>query len=153
MMTHPVEAVPALTLVRTVDAPRERVFRAWTDPTELARWWWPPRFQTTYEIDLRVGGVYSFRSIPLPDIGVLAVSGTFLEVDPPARLVYTWRWEGTTDPATRVVVEFSDHGAQTEITITHSGFPDEQDRANHAQGWNDCLARLVERAAAGVLTP
>lgn len=151
-MIRPAEALPALALVRTVAAPRERVFRAWTDPTELARWWWPPRFQTTYEVDLRVGGAYRFRSIHLPDIGVLAVSGTFLEVDPPARLVYTWRWEGTDDPETQVAVEFSDRGRHTEITITHAGFSDAPDRANHEQGWNDCLVRLVDLAA-GSLAP
>lgn len=131
-----------LEMTRMLDSPRETVWEAWTDPAVLARWWWPARFQTVYEVDLRVGGDFSFRTADLPDLGVLAVSGTYIEVRRPERLVYTWRWEGQAEPPTKVTVEFVERGQGTEVRITHAGFASEGERNNHLQGWNDCLDRL-----------
>lgn len=135
--------VNTLEIVRLLDAPPERVWQAWTAPEALARWWWPERFRTTYEVDLRVGGAYRFRTADLSDLGVLGISGTFLEIEPPRRLVYTWRWEHDAGQQTEVTVEFLDRGGSTELRVTHRGFADEQDRENHVRGWNDCLDRLV----------
>jgi len=120
----------ALTLDRLIAAPRAEVFRAWTEPELLARWWWPARFRTTYEVDLRLGGRWRFRTADLPDLGVLAVGGVFLEVRVPERLVYTWVWEGAGEGETLVTVE----GRACD---------------EHAQGWNDCLDRLGQTMSAG----
>jgi uncharacterized protein YndB with AHSA1/START domain len=86
----------ALTIVRSVDAPREIVWSAWTGPEELAGWWWPERFHTTYQVDLREGGAYRFRTIDVAGMGVLAVTGQFETFEPPEFLVYTWRWKEAT---------------------------------------------------------
>lgn len=137
-----------LVLARTFPAPREAVFRAWTEPAALARWWWPARFATTYDIDLRAGGGYRFRTAELPELGVLGVSGTFLEVRAPERIVYTWAWEGSEDAETRVTVEFRDHGHHTQVVLRHERFATEQERDDHAQGWSDCLDRLAGALAA-----
>jgi uncharacterized protein YndB with AHSA1/START domain len=75
-----------LTVVRSIDAPRDGVWRAWTSPDELARWWWPERFHTTYEVDLQPGGAYRFRTIDVPGMGVLAVTGQFETVQPHPRI-------------------------------------------------------------------
>ncbi len=135
----------ALILGRLVAAPRSNVFRAWTEPELLARWWWPARFRTTYEVDLRPGGRWRFRTADLPDLGVLTVGGAFLEVRAPERLVYTWVWEGEGGDAgdTLVTVEFRDRGDQTEVLVRHERFADGSVRDGHAQGWADCLDRLV----------
>lgn len=133
---------PALELTRVLNAPREKVWAAWTDPEMLAQWWWPAWFQTVYEVDLRVGGRYRFRSADLPDLGILAVTGTYLEVRRPERLVYTWQWEGEDGPPTRVTVDFLAREDQTELRITHQGFVSEHESANHLVGWRDCLSRL-----------
>jgi uncharacterized protein YndB with AHSA1/START domain len=147
MTAHePTSAEPdaSLTIVRAFPAAAEAVFRAWTVPTLLARWWWPARFRTSCQVDLRPGGRYRYWSVELPDVGILAVSGTYLEVDPPQRLVYTWAWEGSDEPKTRVTVVFSRQGAElTELTLTHGPFARAEERANHIQGWNDCLDRLA----------
>ena len=132
-----------LTLGRLVAAPRGAVFRAWTDPEALARWWWPPRFRTTYEVDLRPGGRWRFRTVDLPDLGVLAVGGAFIEIQAPDRLIYTWAWEGAEEDETLVTVEFRDRGAQTEVLVRHERFADGSMRDEHAQGWADCLERLT----------
>ncbi|MDQ2744900.1 MAG: SRPBCC domain-containing protein [Chloroflexota bacterium] len=131
-----------LSIVRSFDAPRERVWRAWTEPAELIHWWWPERFQTVHEVDLREGGRYRFHSADLPDFGVLAFRGRFLEVNPPERLVYTWQWEYDPESETRVSVEFLDRDRQTELRVLHAGLASPEERDNHVLGWNDCLDRL-----------
>lgn len=136
------DAVSALTVVRSIDTPRERVWRAWTSPEELARWWWPERFNTTYEVDLQEGGAYHFYTVDVPGMGVLALAGRFVTVKPLEGLVYTWRWEGGDDFESRVTVEFLDLGGRTELHIRHEGLPTAEERENHITGWNDCLDRL-----------
>ena len=131
-----------LRITRTLDVPRERVWRAWTQPEELAQWWWPERFQTTYQVDLREGAQYRFRTANLPDLGVLSLTGRFLEVYPPERLVYTWQWENGDERPTRVSVDLEERDARTEIHLTHEGFADNQERENHVLGWTHCLDRL-----------
>ena len=131
----------AVRLTRVFAAPRERIFRAWTDREELACWWWP--WSPSVEIDLRVGGAYRLAAVH-PAAGLLAVTGTFRDVRPPERLVYTWRWEGEVDAAeTLVTVEFRalDDGS-TEVALTHGRFPSAELADRHRQGWDDCLDRL-----------
>jgi uncharacterized protein YndB with AHSA1/START domain len=133
--------VATVHIVRLLDAPRERVWQAWTDPEELARWWWPQRFETTYEVDLQEGGTYRFRTIDLPDMGTLDLSGTFLGVLAPERLAYTWQWLPD-DHVTHVTVELTDLGRRTELCVRHHELVSPEDRENHTKGWNDCLDRL-----------
>jgi uncharacterized protein YndB with AHSA1/START domain len=136
------DAHDTLSITCVLDAPRDLVWQAWIDPELLSGWWWPPRFGTEYEIDLHIGGRYRFRSIDLPEIGVLGLFGTYLEVRAPDRLAYTWEWDGGDEPATTVTLEFVARASQTEIHIRHEGFRTEHQRENHIQGWTDCLNRL-----------
>ncbi|HEX6507058.1 MAG TPA: SRPBCC domain-containing protein [Chloroflexota bacterium] len=136
-----------LTITRTVDAPAEVVWRLWTSPEDLASWWWPARFGTTYEVDLREGGSYRFYTRDLPDMGVLAVSGRYLLVRPPDLLMYTWRWEGGDEPESRVTVELVKRGGRTDLRIRHEGLTGVEERDNHIIGWNDCLDRLEQLEA------
>ena len=92
------------------------------------------------------------RGRPLPVRGrdrrqEWAIWGTYLEVRPPERLVYTWIWKhdyGFGDPTgdTQVTVEFRDSGADTEILLTHDRFDSVQAREDHAEGWKTCLDRI-----------
>ncbi len=133
-----------LNLKRTFKAPREKVFRAWTDPEELKKWWGPEGYSTpSAEVDLRVGGKYRFGMMKLPDGEIFYLSGTYREVRPPERLVYTWLWEGNPERGeTLVTVEFRDLGAATEVILTHERFPNEKVRDDHNKGWNGCFDRL-----------
>jgi uncharacterized protein YndB with AHSA1/START domain len=134
-----------LVLTRTFAAPREKVFRAWTDPALLKKWWaaGPGFTPTVAEIDLRVGGRYRL-GMRAPDADAdYVVAGTYREVQRPARLVYTWAWEGAGAPETLVTVEFLDRGAQTEVILTHEQFADASDRDQHASGWSGCLDNLA----------
>lgn len=138
-----------LTITRTFAWPREKVFRAWTDPQELKKWWAAgPGFTSPFaEVDLRVGGRYRLAMKPPDKDVVLVVGGIFREVRPPDRLIYTWAWEGSAGPETLVTVEFHDRGGNTEVVLIHEAFRDGQTRDEHGKGWQGCLdtlARILE---------
>ena len=130
------------TVERIVPASRQRVWTALTTE-QLADWFWPPRFGTTAQLDLRVGGAYRIDG---PGTGI-AVSGVFVAIEEPERLVQTWRWDGE-DAETLVTFTLAEtpDGA-TALTIVHENFADEQSRSDHTQGWNDCLDRLADYAS------
>ena len=134
-----------LELTRVLAAPRERVFRALTGPEELATWWGPRGFTTPeIELELRVGGRYRFTMQP-PDGDPFHLSGEFLEVDPPSRLAYTFRWEEPTpdDRETVVTLSLVDvAGEATELTLAHGEFATEERLALHRGGWSDSLDKL-----------
>jgi uncharacterized protein YndB with AHSA1/START domain len=128
-----------------VDAPRADVFRAWTDPDELAQWWGPGAFTTPRaKVDLRVGGRYELVMQPPGDAPPLLLAGEYRELDPPARLVYTWRWEaGVPDlRESLVTVEFRDRGPQTEVLLVHDRFAGPGPMEPYTTGWESGLAKL-----------
>lgn len=142
-----------LRLRRTFAAPRERVFRAWTDPKELKRWWGPKGYSTpTADVDLRVGGRFRFGMVKLPKGDLFYLSGTYREVRPYDRLVYTWVWEVEPEFGEALVtVEFRDRGHSTEVVLAHELFPTEKARDDHDKGWTSCLDRLASVLAKGNL--
>lgn len=132
-------------VTRRFQASRQRVFRAWTEPELLMRWFVEDDGDMQVcELDLRAGGRYRFEGTA--GGRPWALEGVFLEVDRPARLVYTWKWED--DPSlggpgdTVVTVEFRDLGKETELVVTHEGFTNELARQEHDRGWIGCLDRL-----------
>jgi len=135
-----------LRLHRELPAPREIVFRACIEPDDLAQWWGPHGFTTPeIDLDLRVGGEYRFGMQP-PDGELFHLSGEFQAIEPPARLVYTFRWEEP-DPDDRVTVvdlSFRDLGDATDLVLAQSGFATEGRRALHDAGWTDGFDRLQE---------
>jgi uncharacterized protein YndB with AHSA1/START domain len=139
---------------RLIQAPIDRVFAAWTEPRHLVRWW-GPEFVTCPDasVDLRVGGAYRLAN-RFPDGKVVWVSGEFLEVEPPRRLVYTWL---VGEPemgaeSTQVTVRFEPNGGATEVVVWHDRIrlPAMRDRTSN--GWQGCLqglARYLESANSG----
>ena len=135
-----------LNLRRIFKAERKKVFRAWTDPEELKKWWGPEGYATpSAEVDLRVGGKFRLGMRKLPDGEIFYLSGIYREVRPPERLVYTWRWEAQPEHGeTLVTVEFREVGDSTEVVLTHERFPTEKARDDHNRGWSGCLDRLAK---------
>ena len=137
-----------LRLTYRFDAPRERVFDAWTNPEVLRRWWAAgPDWETPHaEVDLRPGGRYRL-SMRNPETGdVHTVAGEYTEITPPERLAYTWQWEGMPGAEeSSVLVEFADTGDGTEVVLVHSGLASDESRASHEHGWKACLANLESR--------
>lgn len=147
--TKPAETT--LVITRTYAAPREKVFRAWTEPEELKKWWAAGTgFITTIaEVDLRVGGRYRLGMKP-PDKDVVhVVGGVYREVQRPSRLVYTWTWEDGDGTETLVTVDFHDKGSSTEVILTHKDFASQESRDQHAHGWAGCLDSLDRLVAPG----
>jgi uncharacterized protein YndB with AHSA1/START domain len=125
------------------------VFDALTDPERLAVWWGPKGFAApSVDVDLRIGGRYRIAMQP-PDGDLFHLSGEFLEVDPPARLAYTFRWEppDPDDRETAVSLSLGDLGDSTELVLTQRSFATEARRALHEEGWADSLDRLEELVA------
>ncbi|HEY7605879.1 MAG TPA: SRPBCC domain-containing protein, partial [Actinomycetes bacterium] len=108
-----------------------------TDPAALAAWFWPMRLAPTAEVDPEAGGRYRIASPPAG----MAVSGRFVELEAPRRLVCTWGWEGE-DTQTLVTVELAPAGDGTRLDLVHEGFTGERARDDHVQGWTHCLDRL-----------
>jgi uncharacterized protein YndB with AHSA1/START domain len=132
----------SLVISRTYPATVDRVFKAWTDANQLGQWFAPNDDCTTKaNIDLRVGHEYRI-SIAHKGGNVMTVLGTYRVIDPPRKLVYTWRWEGHHTADTLVTVDFNPDGEATRVTITHEKFTNIEDRDKHNEGWNGCLSRL-----------
>ncbi len=134
-----------LKLRRTFQASRERVFRAWTDPVELSRWFAPSEEYSTAVpvLDLQVGGKYT---VEMHHSGgnVHRVSGTYREIKPPEKIVFTWHWEHDPGPdESLVTIEFLDLGPSTEILLTHDHLPNLEQRDKHEHGWEGCINSLT----------
>jgi uncharacterized protein YndB with AHSA1/START domain len=107
-------------LARVFDAPREVVFRTWTEPRHLAQWWGPRGFTNPVcELDLRVGGKILIH-MRAPDGVVYPMTGTFWEVMPPERLVFSAIAEDRAGRALLeglVTVTFEEQGGKTKVTV------------------------------------
>lgn len=140
---------PALSITRRFAAPREAVFRAWTDPGELAQWFGPAGVTVReVEVDLQPGGHYSLTMIG--DNNVHALSGVYSEVKSPERLAFSWIWGDGEIAGVEMLVtidfeETKDGG--TLLTLTHERLPSPLAREHHEQGWLGCLDCLREHLA------
>jgi uncharacterized protein YndB with AHSA1/START domain len=139
--------VTTLRLERTMEAPAQDVFDAWTNPEVLRRWWSPdPKGRVPVaDVDLRVGGAYRI-AMETPDGTRHTVQGEYREVRPPERLVYTWAWveeDGSPGHVSTVTVSFREEGARTTVILEHSDLPSAESRERHAAGWSACLGNLA----------
>lgn len=134
--------IPSFQVRRTIRAPRQRVFDAWTKADELKAWHAPgPAVVSFSEIDLREGGEYRIH-MRGPDGTEYRVSGIYREIDPPRKIVYTWGWDGDHPVKDSVVtLEFHDRGNATEVVLTHAIAHDEE-RRGHEQGWTAIMDKL-----------
>lgn len=142
--THPVR------LSHRFDVPVDRLFRAWSDATELAAWAWGSIGQeVSAEVDLVVGGrlrVANRRS----DGTTWSFSGVYTDVQPGRRIAHTLAWSAPMgyDPVPeRVEVDFRADGAGSVIDFVHHGVPDAASAAAHARGWTDAFKALEAHVA------
>lgn len=147
-----------LVITRVFDAPRELVWKAWTEPERFMRWWGPKIFTSpSCQIDLRVGGRYLW-CMRWPDGRDNYSTGEYREIVPFERLAYTSCFadaDGNVVPATHygmsadialemhVTVTFEDHDGKTKMTITHAGLPAGDMMASANQGWNESFDKLA----------
>lgn len=136
-----------LTITRVIDAPRPLVFKAWTDPEQIARWWGPKGFTTVdYEMDIQPGGAYRFR-MRSPEGTDHRKRGVYREIVAPERIVFSFAWEepdGRLGHETLVTVTFEALGAKTRLTLHQGIFDVATNRESHVGGWTSCLERFAE---------
>ena len=150
---------------RTFDAPTESVFAAWTDPENFGAWFGPQNMRKLVcELDARPGGAWRYmgegRDIPGDhkpgELMRPTVSGRYLEVERPHRLVFTWAWHEKADfnsprgQESVVTVQFKAAGDGTEMVFTQAVFKDEESMAAHRFGWGQSFDKLddfLRRAA------
>lgn len=138
-----------LVVTRSFEAPPDAVFKAWIDPAQIARWIGPRSIKAEVkEMDARPGGTY--RIVMHSESGTNnIVSGTYREIAPPTRLVFTWAWED--DAATHakghktiVTITFRAVGQQTEMTLHQERFDTKKSRDSHEHGWTGSFDKLAE---------
>ncbi|WP_062310039.1 SRPBCC family protein [Demequina rhizosphaerae] len=137
----------ALTLERDYRIAPERMWELWTTAEHLAAWLKPSldRYKpSTCEADARVGGTYRL-TIPgvTADEPDMTAYGTYLELDPPRTLRFTWGWEDMAPDTTEVIIEIAPTDEGCHLTLTHVRLWDEDQRARHAEGWTGTLESLA----------
>lgn len=142
-----------LEFVRTYAAPRQLVWDAWTDPDQLAQWWGPKGVTTpreSIELDLHPGGRIAFDMVDDTTGARYPNSGTIVEVDPPALLV--WSDDGFADGTGKgtATVTFTETDARTTtVTLRLAADFTETIRAGAEQGWGTQLDKLADYLVVG----
>jgi uncharacterized protein YndB with AHSA1/START domain len=134
---------------RLLPAARPVVFAAFTEPNELAKWWGPQGFTIpSIEFEPRVGETYRIEMQP-PEGDAFYLTGAFREVDPPARLAFTFAWEepDPDDVENGVDLSFRERGESTEVALRQGPFKTEARRALHRDGWADSFDKLEDLLA------
>jgi len=139
-----------LTITRIFDAPRHLVFKAWSAPEHLARWWGPSGFTLPVcEMDFRPGGAYRY-CMRSPDGKEYWVRGVYREIIEPERLVLSGGWEdaaGKVGHETTTTITFEEQGGKTKLTLHNGVFESVASRDSHRGGWNGSIERLAEYLA------
>lgn len=125
-------------LERVLPATIDRVYDAWTRPELLTQWYCPnPTLDLKVDADVRVGGDY------VVTMGPHVVRGTYLEVDPPKLIVFSWQWDDGGGEVSQVRVELTEVADGTRMLLSHTGLSSAEDAAGHLEGWQAELERLV----------
>jgi len=133
---------PSLTIKRRFNAPPKKVFAAWTEPAQVARWFGPGGITVLEAVfELRAGGRFMIHARGSEGEDH-RVSGTVREAVPNSKVVYTWAWQSTPERESLVTVEFTPDGDGTLLTLTHERFFDEGARDRHNGGWSAALDKL-----------
>ena len=127
---------------RTYPATREQVFRAWTEASALERWFKPMDRSTTVKaLDVRVGGAFCF-DLTSPGVPNIVITGYYVEIVRPEKLVFTWQASITDDKETLVTVILIERAAFTEVRLTHEHLSTEQMILGHQKGWEFYMDNL-----------
>jgi len=139
-----------LVITRVLAAPRDLVWKAWTEPERMKQWSAPKGFTIPVsEGELRPGGAWR-ACMRKPDGTDLWLGGVYREIVEPERLVFTHAWmdeQGKPGPETVVTVTLTERGGKTEMTFRQTGFDSVESRDGHAGGWDECFDKLEEHLA------
>lgn len=142
-----------LVITRVFDAPRELVWKAWTEPARMAQWFGPRGFTSAVlRNEPHPGGAYRIH-MRGPEGDDHWMQGVFREVAPPERLAMAGSWADAagnpTGPETLLTILLEEHGDKTKLTLHQTGFESVTSRDLHQDGWTssfDCLAEYLATA-------
>ncbi|MCC8430942.1 SRPBCC family protein [Reyranella aquatilis] len=155
MTTTPATTDRELVLTRLIDAPREKLYRCWTEPALMKRWFAPKPYETpVVEVNVRPGGA-NLIVMRGPDGQDMPNRGIYLEVVPNERLVFTdaftEAWQPSAKPFMTVILTFEPQGAKTLYTarVRHWTVEDREahEKMGFHQGWGICTDQLAALAA------
>jgi uncharacterized protein YndB with AHSA1/START domain len=140
---------PIVLIRRRVRAGAEEIFDLWTKPDLMVRWMspFPGAVDCKASCDLRPGGAYSL--VMLSGNSSREVSGTYVEIDRPRRLVFTWTGPLTNNAMTLVTVELTPRGDETDLVLTHERLPTSAIVEGHTKGWGHILDHLADAVSKG----
>ena len=136
-----------LVITRVFDAPRDLVFKLWTDSKHAIKWWGPRDYPATYlDMDARLGGAWRGCLTSTETGKDLWQGGIFREILPPERLVFTFAWdeEGERGLETEVAITFAEQDGKTVMTFRHAPFQSIKERDGHQGGWTSTFDRLAD---------
>jgi uncharacterized protein YndB with AHSA1/START domain len=146
------QTIKELTLTRVLNAPRELVWKVWTDPEHLIHWWGPKDFTNKiHKLEVKPGGTILIDMIGPPNQTVYPMTGAYTELKKPERLVFT---SGALDANGKQLFEvlttvtFTEENGKTKVTMHAAVETATPEAAPHIggmdQGWNESLDRLVD---------
>jgi uncharacterized protein YndB with AHSA1/START domain len=119
------------------------VFRAWTEPQQLAQWFSPAEAELhEFKADVKIGG--AFRIHYTGKRGEFIATGIYQEIVLNRRVKFSWTWEHYAMPDSVVTVEFEDLGETTRLTLRHEGLPDQEDADQHNHGWTSMVEKFTQ---------
>ena len=148
MSTTPRPQETKLEIKHLCAAPRERVFRAWTEAKNLGIWFHPSSEYTTVisQLDLKVGGKLRVE-MHHKNGAVHTIYGVFKTIRPVEKLAFTWSYDPAGGVESLVTLEFRDLGASTEVYLVHENLPSMEEREKHKEGWLGCFEQLDQYLA------
>jgi uncharacterized protein YndB with AHSA1/START domain len=141
---------PIVQIRRRLKASAEQIFDLWTRPDLMARWMspFPGAVDCKASCDLRPGGAFSLLMTSAESSR--EVSGTYVQIERPRKLVFTWLGPLTNHVNTLVTVELNPCGDETELVLTHERLPTQAIVEGHTRGWGNILDHLADTASKGL---
>jgi uncharacterized protein YndB with AHSA1/START domain len=135
---------PIVRIRRRVRARAEQIFDLWTKPDLMVRWMspFPGVVDCKANCDLRPGGAFSL--VMSSEQSNREVSGTYVQIDRPRKLVFTWIGPLTNNVNTLVTVELIPRGDETDLVLTHERLPTSTIVEGHTRGWGNILDHLAD---------
>jgi uncharacterized protein YndB with AHSA1/START domain len=135
---------PIVQVHRRVRASAEQIFDLWTKPDLMVRWMspYPGAVDCKASCDLRPGGAFSL--VMSSEESSREVSGTYVEIDRPRKLVFTWIGPLTNNVNTLVTLELNPRGDETDLVLTHERLPTQAIHEGHTKGWGNILDHLAD---------
>jgi uncharacterized protein YndB with AHSA1/START domain len=135
---------PAVQIRRRVKARADEIFDLWTKPDLMVRWMspFPGAVDCKASCDLRPGGAFSL--VMTSKEASREVSGTYVQIERPRKLVFTWMGPLTNNVNTLVTVEFNPQGDETDLVLTHERLPTAAIVEGHTRGWGNIMDHLAE---------